>query len=247
MPGPTHFDALADIYHQGRPPYPQQLWTSLRTSGLLRAGTRVVELGAGTGHATAPMLAAGAKVTAVEPGPALAGLLRQRCPDASIIVGSAEDSPLPEAAFELAVAATAVHWFDLDVVLPKLHAALVPGGHLAIWRTAYGDPLAPVTPFRQRVAAVVAKRPPQPAKPGRGELSTGEWAQALSLSVHFRPTLVEEFRWSTTLAADQVRQLFTSFSNWTPTEADLVAQAALDLGGRVLEYYVTPLIVLERI
>jgi SAM-dependent methyltransferase len=85
---------------------------------------------------------------AVEPGAALAERLRRRLPVATVHVGSAETVALPTAAFDLAVAATAVHWFDLNVVLPKVHRALAPAGHFTAWRTAFGAPSVPVTPFR---------------------------------------------------------------------------------------------------
>lgn len=132
MPDPRHFDAHAEVYDRARPPYPAVLWTRLGALALLRPGIRVVELGAGTGQATGPMLRAGASVTAIEPGAALAERLRERWPTATVQLGTAESVPLPQAAFDLAVAATAVHWFDLKAVLPKLHHALVPGGHFAV-------------------------------------------------------------------------------------------------------------------
>ena len=59
MPDPGHFDAHAEVYDRGRPPYPPALWERLTGTGLLVPGVRVVELGAGSGQATAPLLAAG--------------------------------------------------------------------------------------------------------------------------------------------------------------------------------------------
>jgi SAM-dependent methyltransferase len=153
---------------------------------------------------------------------------------------------LPPAAFDLAVAATAVHWFDLEVVLPKLHRALVPGGHFAVWRTAFGDPSVPVSPFRQRVAAITARRAGQAPRPGPGELDTEAWVDRLTHSGHFTPTFVEHFHWALELSTDQIHDLFTTFSNWNAAEVDQAAQAVDDLGGRVVEHYVTPLIVLQR-
>ena len=175
MPGPRHFDTHAAAYDRGRPAYPPALWSRLAGLGLLEPRTRVVELGAGTGQATGPMLRAGARVTAVEPGPALAGRLRRHCPAAEVLVETAESVSLPPAAYDLAVAATAVHWFDLDVVLPKLHRALVPAGRLAVWRTVFGDPTAPVTTFRERVAEITAAREAgsRPGPPGRSTPGDG--------------------------------------------------------------------------
>ncbi|GAA1308009.1 class I SAM-dependent methyltransferase [Saccharothrix xinjiangensis] len=246
MPGPSHFDDHAEAYERGRPPYPDGLWARLGELGLLRSGTRVVELGAGAGLATGPVLRAGASVTAVEPGRALAARLRRRCPEATVHEGTAESTPLPEAAFDLAVAATAVHWFDLEVVLPKLHRAVAPGGHFAVWRNAFGDPSAAVTPFRERVAGIVARRDGEARRGGAGELDTDEWVNRLGGGGYFAATHVEEFRWSVELRTDQVRDLFTTFSDWSAAEAEEAARAAHDLGGRVLEHYVTPLVVLER-
>lgn len=247
MPGPLHFDTHADVYDRARPPYPDALWSRLTEQDLLAPGTRVLELGAGTGQATGPMVRAGASVTAVEPGPRLAGRLRDRCPGATVLDGTAESVPLPSNAFDLAVAATAVHWFDLDVVLPKLHRALVPGGHLAVWRHVFGDPAAPVTPFRERITAITARRAGEEPRPGPGELQTHDWVRRLTAGHRFTATHVEQFRWSVELRTDQIRDLFTTFSNWSAAEVDEAALAADDLGGRVQEHYVTPLIVLARV
>jgi len=245
VPDPLHFDAHAEVYDRARPPYPDALWARLGELGLLRPGTRVVELGAGTGQATGPMLRAGASVTAVEPGAALADRLRRHWPAATVHTGTAESVLLPPAAFDLAVAATAVHWFHLDVVLPRLHRALVPGGHLAVWRTAYGDPSVAITPFRERVAEITARRG-APPRPGPGELETAAWVDRLTAGGHFRATHVQQFHWRIELRTDQVRDLFTTFSNWNAAEVEQAARAVDELGGRVVEHYVTPLIVLER-
>jgi SAM-dependent methyltransferase len=243
--GPLHFDALAETYQRARPPYPEALWNRMRELGVLRPGARVIELGAGTGEATVPLLRAGADVVAVEPGHALATRLRRRCPGARVVVARAEDAAVAEAQFDLAVAATSVHWLDLGVVLPKLHRALVQDGHFAVWRTAFGDPRTN-TPFRERVEAIVARRVDEPARPGPGELDTEEWAHRLSSSGEFSVVHVDEFRWTIDLDADGIQGLFRTFSNWTADEAAAAGQAVRDLGGMVTEHYVTPLILLQR-
>nr|WP_272914084.1 class I SAM-dependent methyltransferase [Ornithinimicrobium cerasi] len=205
-----------------------------------------MELGAGSGQATGPMLRAGATVTAVEPGPALAALLKQRWPEVIVYLGTAEAVVLPDAAFDLAVVATAIHWFDLPVVLPKLHRTVVPGGHLAVCRTAFGNPAAPLTAFRERVSQIAARRTPVPSGSTPGELDTASWARRLTASGHFVTTHVEEFAWTVELTTAQVKDLFTTFSNWTAAEVEEAACAVEDLGGMVLEHYLTPLILMRR-
>ncbi|WP_067805109.1 class I SAM-dependent methyltransferase [Nocardia beijingensis] len=246
MADPLHFETHAEIYDRARPPYPDALWSRLTDRGLLRHGVRVLELGAGTGLATEPMLRAGASVTAVEPGRSLAERLRLRCPEADVRVAGAEVVPLPTAAFDLAVAATAVHWFDLEVVLPKIHHALAPGGHFAVWRNAFGDPSVAQTPFRERVADIAARRGGAPTRTGPGELDTAAWVSRLTASGHFAATHVEQFSWTIELRTDQIRDLFTTFSDWSTTEVDVAARAVDELGGSVVEHYVTPLIILAR-
>src|SRR5437868_5624289 len=142
-----HFDAHADDYASARPPYPPELWARVRATGLVGPGRRAVDLGAGTGQATGPLLATGMEVLAIEPGRRLAALLEARHPEADVVVGRAEDVELPEGSFDLAVAATSIHWMNLDVVLPKVHRALADDGLLLVWRNVFGDPAVAVTPF----------------------------------------------------------------------------------------------------
>ena len=106
-----HFDRVARTYDEARPAYPLALWDLLREEGVVRRGADVLELGAGSGQATVPMLDAGARVTAVEPGPSLAGMLRDRVAgrEAVVVEAVAEELELAGAAYDAVVAATAFH------------------------------------------------------------------------------------------------------------------------------------------
>ncbi|MFH8253126.1 class I SAM-dependent methyltransferase [Microbacterium sp. B2969] len=245
MVDPMHFDARAEIYERARPPYPEALWRRLCAVGLLAPGVRIVEFGAGSGQATAPLVEAGAEVTAVEPGPALAARLRARLPSVRVLVETAEAVALSDAAFDAAVVATAVHWLDLDVVLPKLHRALVPGGRFAVWRTVFGDPTAR-TAFRDQVERIVARREDPPRRSGPGELDTAAWARRLSVGDLFTEEFTELYRWSVDFSSDQVRDLFLTFSEWSAAEADAAAKAVDELGGQVTEHYLSWLILMKR-
>jgi SAM-dependent methyltransferase len=241
-----HFDRRAGVYEKYRPPYPDALWSRLRGLGLLLPGRRALELGAGSGQATAALVGAGLSVTAVEPGPNLAARLRTRLPQVTVLAGTAEEVELPEAGFDLAVAATSVHWLNLGIVLPKLHRALVPDGSFAVWRTAFGDP-AVTTPFRERTGQIVGRRRGAPARPGPDELDTAGWVKELTAAGLFAETSTDTFAWSIELGAEQVHGLFSTFSNWSAAEVEEATQAVRDLGGHVIEHYLTPLIVLKRV
>ncbi len=244
MRDPRHFEALADEYAAARPPYPSALWDAVRELGVLRPGRRALDLGAGTGQATGPLLAAGLEVTAVEPGPRLAEQLRMRHPEATVVVDRAEDVELPPASFDLAVVATAIHWMDLGILLPKLRQALAADGYLLVWRTVFGDADAPVTAFREKVGEIVRDRR-APDRTDADPEDPAATAAALTAPGLFTIDDVTTFRWDIELDADQVRRLFATFSDWTPEEVDRAASAARDLGGRVVEHYSSWLLVLR--
>lgn len=241
MPGPWHFDADAELYERARPPYPPALWSRLGELGVLQPGSRALDLGAGTGQATGPLLAAGLSVTAIEPGVRLAARLLDHFPTVDLQIAAAEDAVLGDDSIDVAVAATSIHWMDLAVVLPLVHRALVPRGRFLIWRNAFGDPSVPTTPFRERVADIVAARD-APPRDGLPELETERWATALSADGLFTVDLIEHFRWSIRLDERQVQELFSTFSDWSAGEADAAGRAVRELGGSVVEHYVTPLI-----
>lgn len=243
MADPTHFEGQAASYGQARPPYPAELWSRLQSEGLLQAGHRALDLGAGTGQATGPLLAADLEVTAVEPGPQLAAQIQAMHPAATVVVARAEDVPLEAQAFDLVVAATSIHWMDLDVVLPKVHRALHHDGRFAVWRHVFGDPNVS-TPFRGRVAEIVRERaaPPRPSPDPQDPTAT---RVALTRTGLFAAEEMCVFRWSIELDDVQVHRLFSTFSDWTEHEVDRAAAAARELGGRTIEHYQSWLILLR--
>lgn len=242
VPDPAHFDRHAARYGQARPPYPPELWETLRSRGLLRPGHRALDLGAGTGQATGPLLADGLEVTAVEPGPHLASRLATEHPMATVIVRRAEDLEGNDASFELAVAATSIHWMDIETLLPLLHRLLVPTGRLLVWRNVYGDPSVR-TPFRDRVAKIVRERS-APTRCGPDPEDPVATASRLTGTGLFSVEHTATFRWDIELSSEQVHDLFSTFSDWSPAEVDRAADAAQDLGGRVVEHYSSWLIIL---
>jgi 23S rRNA (adenine-N6)-dimethyltransferase len=88
-------------------------------------GDLVVDVGAGSGMLTAPLLAAGAHVLAVEPDRRLASRLRRACPGARVVEADALLVPWPREAFRVIAN------------LPFVHAA-------AICRSLLGDPGLPL-------------------------------------------------------------------------------------------------------
>jgi SAM-dependent methyltransferase len=132
------FDEAPELYDRVRPGYPEAVFEDLTTLARLRPGSRVLELGCGTGQATVPLAARGFEVVAIELGAGLADVARRNLaafPRVDIVNAAFEEWPLPPASFDAVVAATSFHWLDAEVRLAKVADALRSGGALAIIAT----------------------------------------------------------------------------------------------------------------
>ena len=132
------FDEDAGLYDRMRPGYPDELFDDLAVLAGLRHGSRVLELGCGTGQATVPLARRGYELTAVELGPRLAEVARRKLaafPSVRVVNADFEQWALPTEPFDLVVAATSFHWLDPWVRLAKAAEALRAGGVLAVIST----------------------------------------------------------------------------------------------------------------
>jgi SAM-dependent methyltransferase len=129
------FDAVAAQYAAARPGYPPALHDAVEElAGRPLAGARVLDVGAGTGLATAALAARGARVTAVEPGAAMAAELHRAHPDLPVVRARGEALPFPDGAgFDLVTYAQSWHWTVPERSVPEALRVLRPGGTLALW------------------------------------------------------------------------------------------------------------------
>jgi SAM-dependent methyltransferase len=140
------FGAIAENYDRYRPTYPDELVADV--VGML-PGRRVVEIGAGTGIATAQFAAYELDITCVEPDPQMAGVLegkfaggdRVRAEIATFESWSAartDEAPR----FDGLLCAQAWHWTDPETRWRDAARALGTGGVLALFwnRDGYADP-----------------------------------------------------------------------------------------------------------
>ena len=132
------FDEDARLYDRARPDYPAALFADLAELTGLGPGSRVIEIGPGTGQATRALAAAGAGVIAVELGAELAAVLREnvRGTDVEVMNGAFEEWTPPHRV-DLVTSFTAWHWIDHATRADRVHAALRPGGRLATVTTAH--------------------------------------------------------------------------------------------------------------
>jgi SAM-dependent methyltransferase len=129
------FDQVADDYDAARPGYPPSLVAVAAERGGLAEGSRVLEVGCGTGKLTELLVARGWRVDAVDPGANMIAAARRRVGPTDAVayhLGRFEEVDLPEGAFAAAFSATAFHWVDPSIGWAKVASLLEPGGLLAL-------------------------------------------------------------------------------------------------------------------
>jgi ubiquinone/menaquinone biosynthesis C-methylase UbiE len=164
------FARSADAYERGRPEYPAAAIEHVRA---LVPGKRVLDLAAGTGKLTRPLLAAGLDVIAVEPVAEMRALL----PVAGL-AGTAEAIPLEDGSVDGVTVGQAFHWFAGDAALAEIARVLRPGGVLAlVWNRRVEE-----EPVHAAIEAIIG--------PFRGDTPShrvGDWRGAFEHTSAFGP------------------------------------------------------------
>jgi SAM-dependent methyltransferase len=139
----ARFTDCVGAYVAARPGYPAALAPLLVRELGLPPRASVADIGCGTGLSSQPFIAAGLEVVGIEPNApmrAAADAMFLRAPNFRSLPGSAEDTGLPDAAVDLAVAGQAFHWFDHARFAAELRRVLRPGGALALfWNSRRHD------------------------------------------------------------------------------------------------------------
>ena len=199
------FQRVPGDYDRGRPRYPPAAVAAMLAD--LREPAEVVDVGAGTGQLTAALADAGARVTAVEPGPETRALLERRAGGrARVLDGRAEALPLPDASADVVVCADSFHWFDADRALAEFRRVLRPDGRLCVsgllprWEPAG---------WAEETGRIVGPLWERAAHPLR---ATGFAVPAVSTGSGFEETRTEEVPFTFATDRDGLLALFGSWS-----------------------------------
>jgi len=142
-PSAEGFQTGAGDYERARPDYPESAgpWLARRLD--LHAGSRVLDIAAGTGKLTRVLAATGPSVVAVEPVAAMRERLAALLPDVELLDGVAEDIPLEDSSVDAVTVGQAFHWFDGDRALAEIHRVTRKGSRLAVVynRRVLDDPI----------------------------------------------------------------------------------------------------------
>ena len=123
-------------YDRSRPDYPEQLFSDIFSYSNISAQSRLLEIGIGTGQATAPFLNLGCTVTGIELGDNLSNYVEkkyQNYPNFQVINDDFMLYPIEENSLDLIYSATAFHWLPQSEAYCKIKKALKPGGTLALF------------------------------------------------------------------------------------------------------------------
>ena len=211
----TTFEEVPDLYDRARPVYPDDLFDELARLGGLEAGSRVLEIGCGTGKATVPLAERGLEVVCVELGPELAAFARRklsRFSNVEVVNATFEDWHAPDESFDAVVAFTAFHWIDPEARYAKPARLLREGGAIAVVQTNHvlvegSDPFwADVQEDYDAVSPSEDNRPPPPP---RDVPDLGEEIERNGL---FEDVSVRRYLWDVTYSAEEYIAVLDTYS-----------------------------------
>ena len=158
----------AEVYDRGRPGYGREVTEILAAELGLGRGSRVLDLGAGTGKLSRALLDAGFDVTAVEPLDDMRAVLAGTIGAERALAGTAEAIPLPDASVDAVTMADSFHWFDEQPAIEEIRRVLRPGGGVAVMWTGPGWHAAGFAWADELGEALGEMRADHPIKAGRG-------------------------------------------------------------------------------
>ena len=207
---------MADLYDQARPSYPLALVDEVLEFSGARESDRAVEVGAGTGKATALFAARGLDVVAIEPSAEMAAVARRNFAgydNVTIAETEFERWQPPGHEFRLVFSGQAWHWIAPEVRYVAARAALEDGGALAVFwnvpdwsRCDLSEDLGEV--YRRHGRAGDTDDPLNPAtRPGEED-----WAGEIAGASGLGAAEVRRYRWHSDYATDEYLDLLGTHS-----------------------------------
>ncbi|MEZ0110785.1 SAM-dependent methyltransferase [Catenulispora sp. EB89] len=187
------FNSAAAQYEASRPSYPSALFDAVEEFlGRPLTGTRVADVGAGTGIATRLLSRRGAEVIGVEPGGEMAAQFREALPDVPVVRGDGNALPLRDASHDLLTYAQSWQWTDTTRSVPEALRVLRPDGALAVWwnTTAFDVPW--ISAQHERIArhcGVTARSSVRPSDEEAVELAGLSGLRVVRRQIHWQRTV----------------------------------------------------------
>lgn len=125
----SSFDAVAEEYEAGRPPYPEAVYDALEPLD----GVRILEGGAGTGIATVALMERGARVVAFDISTNMIQQAMQHIPGLLAVTADGSLLPFKDESADLICFAQSWHWLDETRRCPEAARVLRRRGRWTGW------------------------------------------------------------------------------------------------------------------
>ncbi|MBI5095844.1 MAG: class I SAM-dependent methyltransferase [Candidatus Hydrogenedentes bacterium] len=244
------FDKVADLYDSIRPGYPDALFKDTIDTCQLCPQSRILEIGCGSGQATAKFAEIGCAITGIEVGENLARIAAKKLStftNVEIVPIAFELWEHRGRKFDLAISATAFHWITPEAAYTKTAKVLSDGGHLAIFCNNH---VRRNEGFFESVQSIYDRyRPPAVPSSLNGESAPAQRNQALEQSRDelFQHRFTRKYPWSVSYRAEEYTQLLLTYSDHfvLPEETrsrllnDIRNAIVTDYGGTIIKHYET--------
>jgi len=113
---------------------------ALIAASAVGAGTRVLDVGCGSGELLRELMRSGAAAAGIDPAPGMVELARRTAPAADVRVGTDEALPWPDGSFDVVTAVNSLQFADDTLAaLAEFARVAVPGGRIAVANWAEGE------------------------------------------------------------------------------------------------------------
>lgn len=133
---PVDFGRSAVDYGKHRSGFPPEFFWELQRQGVGQPGQRIVDVGTGTGTVARGLAKSGCEVIGIDPSQSMLDQAMRLDVEAGVKIsyriGKAENTTLPDAAFDVVTAGQCWHWFDRKQAAREALRLLRPGGRLVI-------------------------------------------------------------------------------------------------------------------
>jgi SAM-dependent methyltransferase len=207
------FEEVPELYDRARPSYPEEVFDDLVALADLREGARLLEIGPGTGQATASLAKRGFEIVGVELGAQLAEVARRklvRFANVDIVNANFETWEPSGEPFDAVFAFTAFHWIDPALRYERSAEFLREGGALAVLRSKHVLPAGGDRfwlEVQNDYAAIGQDDEPPPHPDDVEDLS-----EEVRASGRFGPVEVRRHLWDVMYSADEYIDVLETYS-----------------------------------
>lgn len=246
------FQKTAQLYDKVRPGYPANWIADLQKIAKLNNQSKILEVGSGTGIATADLLSVTKHITCLDPGKDMLEVAKAKFPNLDFVHSTFEKFKSDEL-FNMIVSAMAWHWVDPKVGYKKASDLLTKSGFLTIIRYYHID--NDQKSFHNRAQYIYEKYNKDTTTKRNDEQlkRIKQDAEALN-NEYFRLIKKVEYKWQQNYSIDEYLALRNTYSDHLTMppalrermEQELKEFAHQEFSGSLIKKYTTVLFVAQK-